>query len=74
MHRPLRRSIFIVTTFVAVPLLVACANVDKVAEPREEKEYVTGSNIGRKDRQAGVATMSREDFERAKSQAAPPNK
>jgi len=51
--------------------LAACASVesDKNAEPREQKEYVTGSNLPKRERGAvsGVSIVKPEDFEAARN-------
>ena len=70
----MRRSILPLTLLCLLP---ACANVDTRAEPKEQREFVTGSNIPRRDATpSGVAVMSREELERVQRQgvgAVPPH-
>lgn len=52
-------------SLIAAGVLAGCANVEPNAAPMEEKEFVTGSNIPRKDRTgSGVAEYSREALEK----------
>ena len=54
----------ILIPLMATSMRCACANVDTKAESKEEKEFVTGSNIPRKDRSgSGVTVMSKEALE-----------
>lgn len=50
--------------------LAACASVEsnKNDEQREQKEYVTGSNLPKRDR-SGVVVVKPEDFESARNNA-----
>lgn len=53
--------------FLAAMLLAACSSVDSNTEQREQKEYVTGSNIPRKDK-SGITVHGRdalEEFQRS---------
>lgn len=51
----------ILISLMATSILCACANVDTKADAKEEKEFVTGSNILRKDRSgSGITVMSKE--------------
>lgn len=55
----------IILPALAVVLLASCATIDSKVEPQQEKEFVTGSNIPRKDRSgSGVTAASREALER----------
>lgn len=53
--------------------LAACASVDsaKDTEPKEQKEYITGSNLPKRDRGvgSGVTIVKPEDFESARNNA-----
>jgi hypothetical protein len=56
---------FIILPAVAALVLAACATMENRAEPRQERELVTGSNIPRKDPTgSGVAVANREALER----------
>jgi uncharacterized protein YceK len=48
--------------FIAVAFFAGCATVDTNTEPKEEKEFVTGSNIPKRDR-SSVSVYGREALE-----------
>jgi hypothetical protein len=64
--KPGRNNVrFIILTVLAALLLVACAATETNVAPQPEKEFVTGSNIPRKDRSgSGVTVASKESLER----------
>ena len=58
---------------VAVPLFSACVQTGEVAsDQKESKEYVTGSNLPRRDRQgvSDVKVVSPESMENVRSSGA----
>jgi hypothetical protein len=62
-------------SLLAASLLCACAtNEANTAPPKEEKSYVTGSNIPRRDTSGlGVETVSREALEARQRDAGGPS-
>jgi hypothetical protein len=76
MKEPVMSRLIFVSIAVAATLS-ACVTFDNTAEPKEEKQFVTGSNIGRKDRaDSGVTVLSREALEqvqRSGGAAKPPS-
>jgi hypothetical protein len=51
-------------TLSAVALLAGCADSNIKAEPMQEREHLTGSNIPRRDKdRSALSTVSREEFE-----------
>ena len=61
---------FILVPIVAVSLLAGCASESKI-EAQQEKEFVTGSNIPRKER-SGVTVAGKESLERMQSSGGGP--
>ncbi|MBK7472623.1 MAG: hypothetical protein IPI73_20425 [Betaproteobacteria bacterium] len=58
---------------LAAVLLAGCATTDSKVEPQQEKEFVTGSNIPRKDRSAGgVSVLSKDALERMQNSSGGP--
>ena len=53
----------IIVPVIAASLLAGCAATESNVDPQQEKEFVTGSNIPRKDR-SGVTVVGRESLER----------
>jgi hypothetical protein len=57
----------------ALALLAGCAQTQtsKDEEPKEQKEYITGSNLPKRDRGmgSGVVTVKPEDFEKGRNNA-----
>jgi hypothetical protein len=51
------RSFTIPTLAILASLLVGCAAIDAQDEPRQEKEYRTGSNLPQRDRNASPVTI-----------------
>ena len=62
---------FIFVPIVAVSMLAGCATAVTNVEPQQEKEFVTGSNIPRKDR-SGVAVAGKESLERVQNSSGGP--
>lgn len=60
------------TALSAIATLSGCATADTqtAQAPREEKVFVTGSNVPRRDR-SEVKTMSKEELERAQANSLP---
>jgi hypothetical protein len=59
---------FIILPVVAASLLVGCASTENKVEPQQEKEFVTGSNIPRKDHSAsGVSVLGKEALEKVQN-------
>ena len=53
---------------LVILLLAGCATTDTRVEPQEQKEFVTGSNIPRRDRSgSGVTVAGREALERVQN-------
>jgi hypothetical protein len=64
---------FFILPVIAASLLVGCAMTESKVEPQQEKEYVTGSNIPRKDRSgSGVSVLDKESLERVRNSSAGP--
>jgi hypothetical protein len=63
----------IILSGLAVLLVAGCAATEGQVQPQQEKEYVTGSNIPRKDRAgSGVAVGTKEDLERMQNSGGGP--
>ena len=63
----------IIVHILAVFLVAGCATTDTSTEPLQEKEYVTGSNIPRRDRSAsGVSVLSKDALEKAQNSSGGP--
>jgi hypothetical protein len=63
----------IILPALAASLLVGCATTETNVEPQQEKEFVTGSNIPRKDRSgSGVSVASKEALERTQNSGGGP--
>ena len=61
---------FIILASLAAALLIGCATTDGGIEPKQEKEFVTGSNIPRKDRSdSGVVVLSKDALEKVQNSA-----
>ena len=56
---------------ITVLLLVGCASTETQVEPQQNKEFVTGSNISRKDR-SDVSVASKEALERFQNSSGGP--
>jgi len=55
----------IILPLLAAAVLSACATADTKVEPLQEKEYVTGSNIPRRDRStSGVSVLTKDALEK----------
>ena len=62
---------FIIVPVIAASLLAGCAATESSVDPQQEKEFVTGSNIPRKDR-LGVTVASKEALERQQNSGGGP--
>ena len=63
----------IVLAILAASLFSGCATTERAIEPQQEKEFVTGSNIPRRDRSgSGVAVYDREALEKAQNSGGGP--
>lgn len=63
----------IILPVIAVSLLAGCTTMENKAEPRQDRELVTGSNIPRKDTSGlGVAVANREALERMQNSGGGP--
>lgn len=58
---------------LAALVLAGCATTDSKIEPQQEREFVTGSNIPRKDRStAGVSVLGKDALERMQNSSGGP--
>lgn len=63
----------IIVTILTAAVLGGCATTDSRVEPQQEKEFVTGSNIPRKDRSAaGVSVLNKDALERIQNSSGGP--
>ena len=67
------KTAFIVLAVVAAGSVIEGCAVDADTQgAREERTYITGSNIARKQHSGEVSVMSAEAYERARSSVTPP--
>lgn len=63
----------IIVPALAAVMLAGCATTDSKIEPQQEKEFVTGSNIPRKDRSAtGISVLNKDALERIQNSSGGP--